>query len=578
MKEWVLAHPDEALRDEIADRLGLSPVTASVLSARGVKTIEEARCFLNPSLDDLHDPQTLPDMDKAVDTICRHARDGSRIVIYGDYDVDGLCAVTMLLLFLRLAGLDPSHYVPERGEEGYGVHGDVLKKLRAEGTGLVITVDCGTCSIAESKLAKEIGLDMVITDHHEPIEELPDAEAVVNPKIGGSDYPFKELAGVGVAFKLVCALADRLSRGQKTAPHFRKFLLDSMALVAMGTIADVVPLVSENRILAKFGLEALRCCELPGVQALMSQCRLTDRVLTADSVGYKLGPRLNVAGRMASAELAMRLLLTDSYGEGERIAHELEELNRERQRIQREIMATARRMIDEELSPDDYIYVLAAENWPPGVIGIVASHIVEDFYRPAVMISLDGDVGRGSARSIPGLNIVEALSSCSRHLDTFGGHAQAAGIRLRADRVDRLRTDLNAYASTRLTPDQLKPRLFVDGEVSLDSVSRDFVNELGRLAPFGQGAEEPVLVARNVRLAGRPRRVGASGKHLSFHASQGESAYRCIAFGMGELAEVTVRRDVPFHIAFTPVIETFTGRGNLELRVKDIEVPEEDVP
>ena len=578
MKEWVLAHADEVLRDEIAERLGLSPVTASVLASRGVGSVEEARHFLNPSLDDLHDPQRLPDMDKAVDTICRHARDGSRIVIYGDYDVDGLCAVTMLLLFLRLAGLDPSHYVPQRGEEGYGVHADVLRKLRAEGAGLVITVDCGVSSVAETKLAREIGLDMVITDHHEPSEELPAAAAVVNPKIEGSDYPFTELAGVGVAFKLVCALADRLSRGERTAPHFRKFLLDSMALVAMGTIADVVPLVNENRVLAKFGLEALACCELPGVQALMSQCRLTDRTLNADSVGFKLGPRLNVAGRMASSELAMKLLLTDSYGEGERIAQQLEELNRERQKIQREIMATARRKIEEELSSDDRIYVLAAENWPPGIIGIVASHIVEDFYRPAVMISIEGDVARGSARSIPGLNIVEALSACRRHLDTFGGHAQAAGIRLKADRVDDLRTDLNAYASTRLTPDQLKPKLLVDAEVLLDSVSREFVNELGRLAPFGQGAEEPVLVARNVRGAGRLRRVGASGKHLSFYASQGGSAFRCIAFGMGELADRIGQGNRPFHIAFTPVIETFTGRGDLELRVKDIEVAEEEGP
>ncbi len=578
MKEWVLAHADEALRDEISERLDLSPVTASVLLSRGVKTVGEARSFLNPTLDDLHEATLLPDMDKAVDTICRHAREGTPIVIYGDYDVDGLCAVTMLLQFLRLAGLDPSHYVPERGDEGYGVHVEVLRKLRSRGAGLVITVDCGISSVAEAKLAREIGLEMVITDHHEPASELPDAAAVVDPKIVGADYPFKELAGVGVAFKLVCALADRLSRGQKTDPHFRKFLLDSMALVAMGTIADVVPLLSENRILATFGLEALRHCELPGIQALMSQCRLTDKPLKADAVSYKLGPRLNVAGRMASAELAMRLLLTDSYGQGEQIARELEELNRERQRTQREIMETARRMIAEELSPDDYVYVLAREDWPPGIIGIVASHIVEDYYRPAVMIALDGDIGRGSARSISDFNIVEALSTCSRYLDSFGGHAQAAGLRISPDRVDELRTDLNAYARTRLTPDALKPKLFVDGELLLDSVSRPFVNELERLAPFGQGAPEPVFVARNVRLAGKPRRVGSSGRHLSFHASQGASAFRCIAFGMGELAEKLMESHAPFHIAFSPVIETFTGRGDLELQIKDVHVPQEDGP
>lgn len=576
MKEWILARVDETLRDEIAERLDVSPVTASMLAGRGVGSVQGARSFLNPSLDDLIEADLLPDMDKAVDTICRHARDGSRIVIYGDYDVDGLCSVTMLLQFLQLAGLDPSHYIPRRGGAGYGVHADVLRKLHAEGAGLIITVDCGVSSVAETEVANELGLDMVITDHHESAAELPNAAAVVDPKIPGSGYPFKGLAGVGVAFKLVWALTERLSRGQKTEPHFHKFLLDSMALVALGTIADVVPLVNENRILATFGLEALRCSELPGIQALISQCGLTDKPLDSDSVGFKLGPRLNVAGRMASPELALRLLMTDSYSEGERIAEELEGLNRERQRVQREIMEAARRKIDDELSPDDCVYVLADENWPAGVIGIVASHIVENSYRPAVMISLAGEPGHGSARSIPGFNIVEALSACSHHLDSFGGHAQAAGIRITRDRIDEFRTELNAHARTILSPENLKPKLTVDGEVLLGSISREFVTELGRLAPFGQGAREPVLVCRDVRLAGTPRRLGASGKHLSFHASQGASALRCIAFGMGELIEKLRSNAAAFHIAFTPVIERFTGRGNLELRIKDINFPGEE--
>ncbi len=573
MKDWVFASADEALREEIARQLDVSPLTAGVLMARGVASVEDARRFLRPTLEDLIDPKLLPDMDKAVDTICRHARDGSRIVVYGDYDVDGLCSMTMLLQFLRLAGLDPDYFVPERGEEGYGVHSEVLRRLRAEGTGLVITVDCGISSVKEALVAREIGLDLVVTDHHEPGPERPDVEAAVDPKIAGSRYPFTELAGVGVAFKLVWALAERLSHGEKTDPHFRKFLLDSMALVAMGTIADVVPLVSENRVFAKFGLGALRYCEMPGVQALMAQCRLTDKDLDAEAVSFKLGPRLNVAGRMASADLAMKLLMTDSFGEGDKIARQLEELNRERQRLQQEILETAHRKIEEELSEDDRVLVLADEKWPPGVIGIVASHIVENYHRPTIMISLDAEMGRGSARSIPSMNMVEALTAVGANLTSFGGHAQAAGLRIRRDRVETFRREINEWARTRLVASDLRPQLAVDGEVLLDSLSRGFVEELQRLAPFGQGAPEAIFVARHVQVAGRPRRVGSAGKHLSLHLTQGGAAFRCIGFGLGELAE-KLPAGRPFHVAFTPGLDTYSGRGDVELRLRDVDLGE----
>jgi single-stranded-DNA-specific exonuclease len=265
--------------------------------------------------------------------------------------------------------------------------------------------------------------------------------------------------------------------------------------------------------------------------------------------------------------------MTDSYGEGEKIARELEELNRERQRIQREIMDAARLKIEEELRQDDYVIVLAAENWPPGIIGIVASHIVEEYYRPTVMLSLEGDLARGSARSIPGLNMVEALTACRSRLTSFGGHAQAAGMRLTRQNLDDFRKELNAYAKTRIAAADFKPKLAVDGEVLLDSLNKGFVAELGRLSPFGQSAPEPVLVARNVSLAGRPRRVGASGKHLAFYLTQGGSAFRAIGFGLGEFAG-KLPTDGTFHVAFTPVLDTYTGRGDVELRVKDIDVGE----
>jgi single-stranded-DNA-specific exonuclease len=578
MKEWVFAPRNDVLLAELSARLDISPVTAGVLAARGIGSVDEARRFLSPQLTDLIDPALLPDMTKAVDTICRHARLGSPIVVYGDYDVDGTCAVTILLQFLRLAGLDPTWFVPEREEEGYGLHASVLKTLKEKGAGLVITVDCGISSVEEAKAARDLGLELVITDHHEPGKQLPDAAAVVNPKIVGSKYPFKDLAGVGVAFKLAWALAERLSRGEKTEPHFRKFLLDSMALVAMGTIADVVPLVGENRVFAKFGLQALRYCEMPGVQALLAQCGLTDAELTATDVSFKLAPRLNVAGRMASAALAMNLLMSESYGDGERIATKLEELNRERQRIQREIMETAKRRIEAELSPEDRIIVLADESWPVGIVGIVASHIVEQYYRPALLIALNGDYCRGSARSIPELNIVEALASCGEHLASFGGHAQAAGIRIARHRVESFRIALIAHVNAVLAEATLAPRLDVDGEVLLDSLSRSLVGELDRLAPFGEGAPEPVLAARNVRVAGRPRRVGGLGQHLSFFVTQGTESFRCIAFGMGDVADRLPPPEFRFHIAFVPELDNFSGREGVQLRIKDFDFGEEDTP
>ena len=568
--EWVFQPRNDVLQRELSAHLGIGPITAQVLINRGIATPAEARTFLSPDLTDLYEPGLLPDMDAAVQTIVRHIRRGSRILLYGDYDVDGMCALSVLKQFLRLAGSEARTYIPERATEGYGVHLEAIQRFKTEEVDLIITVDCGVASVKEAAEARRLGMELVITDHHEPGTERPDAAAVIDPKLESSTYPFKELAGVGVAFKLAWALAQELSPGRRAKPIFKDFLLDAMGLVALGTIADVVPLLDENRVLARFGLQALRYSQLPGIQALLAQTRLIDARLDTDDISFRLAPRLNVAGRMGDADLALQLLNTDNQGEAERIAAQLEGLNRERQKIQGEIIESARERIARELKPGQKIIILADETWNAGIIGIVASHLVEEFYRPTILFNLDGDLGRGSARSIPGLNIVEILSKCRCPLLSYGGHSQAAGLRIERQHLDRFRQELCELTDQVLVEEDLRPKLEVDAEVTLSLLDAPTVAELWRLAPFGQSAPPPLLAARQVRI-GAPRRVGASGRHLSFYAGQGDCAIRAIAFGMGPVAEdLLPRTSRVCDLAFVPKINNWQGRENVELEVKDI--------
>jgi len=567
--EWVFRTRNEELEDVLTRRLGISPLTAQILINRGITSAEDGRSFLSPDLTDLHDPGLLPDMDSAVKTIVRHLKTGSPILLYGDYDVDGISSLALLKQFLHLAGTEVRTYIPSRADEGYGVHSDAIRQFHQEGIKLIITVDCGVASHAEITEANSLGMDVVVTDHHEPGPVRPPAAAVVDPKLEHSTYPCKELAGVGVAFKLAWALARELSGSDRVRPVFKEFLLDAMALVALGTIADVVPLLNENRVLAHFGLQALRYCQLPGLQALLKCVKREDRPLEAEDISFLLGPRLNVAGRMGDADLALRLLTTDRLDEGEEIAEQLDRLNRERQKVQREIIESARERIAREMLPGQKIIALADEAWPAGIIGIVASHLVEEFFRPTVLISLDGETGRGSARSVPGLNIVELLSRCEVPLLSFGGHAQAAGMRIQRERIDAFAREVNRLADQILTEEDLVPKMDVDAEVLLGSLDIPSVSELRRLAPFGQAAPAPMLATRDIKI-GAPRRVGSSGRHLSFYANQGTTALRAIAFNMGDLMDKIESNGRRCDLAFVPKVSNWQGRESVELEVRDI--------
>lgn len=570
-QQWVFEPKVEDLESRSA-QLNMPPPFVQVLSNRSLTDAEAIRGFLEPQLTDLHEPALLPNISEAVQRILKAVKDRESIVIYGDYDVDGIAASAILYRALRLLGAKTVQvYIPHRIEEGYGLNGKALRQIADSGAGLVITVDCGVTSIKEVAAAREAGLDIIITDHHEPSPHLvPEALAILNPKMPGSSYPFRELSGAGVAFKLAWALGQELSPTQRVTPEFREFLLSATALAALGTIADVVPLVDENRALAHFGLRALSASKEPGIISLREIARCENRRLKAPDIAFGLAPRLNAAGRLGRADDAVKLLTTDDFGLARKIAWDLETKNVERQRIERRICEQAVQKVHEEIDLDrDRIIVLASEGWHAGVIGIVASKIVEQFHRPALLIALADGKGQGSARSVPGYSIFEAISTCEDMLTSFGGHAMAAGLRLEASQFEPLRKHLLKHSADALTPEELEQKLHVDVGVTLPEVTMELTLLLERLEPFGSGNRQPVLACDGVELSGQAWRFGRGGRHLSFHASQGGRTLRVLGWGKGDLAN-PLTRAATCAIAFTPKLNDFKGKVSIELTLADL--------
>ena len=568
-KRWLLRDCDEAARDALAARLGCSPILARLLANRGLSTGDQARNFLAPDLHDLHEPDLLPDVGKAVERVRAALGAGERVLVYGDYDADGVTATALLLRFLSQIGLEARHHIPNRVEEGYGVHREAIERAAAEGVGLIITVDCGVTAVEEVARARELGIDVVVTDHHEPGRELPRAVAVVDPKLTGSLYPFRELAGVGVAFKLAWAIAQSFSPGKRVTPEFRAFLLDAMGLVAIGTVADVVPLTGENRVFAAFGLHALRQSTSPGITALVEQAGVRDRRLKPRDIAFKIAPRLNAAGRVAHADLCVDLFTSRSLPEAEAIARELETKNAERRRIQADILASARERLAEPGWEDARSIVLAHEDWHPGVVGIVASRLAEEHSRPVVLLGIRNGLARGSARSVPSFNLYEAIDACAPVLLAYGGHAQAAGLTLDRGNIDRFRELFEQQARRHLGAEPCG-LLEIDGEIALAALGPNLVRELERLAPFGHGNPPPVFAASSVALAGQARRMGGQGQHLAFYVRQGDVSLRAIGFGMGHLYETMTEGDVGLDIAFQPKIDDYRGVEAVELQLCDV--------
>jgi single-stranded-DNA-specific exonuclease len=566
----------------LARSLEVSPLVAQLLLNRGLDAPEPARRFLDASLAGLHAPERLPGIALAAEHILHAVNAGWKICIYGDYDVDGVTGSAILLQALRLLGGRADIYVPHRLSEGYGLNSAALRQIAEAGTKLVITVDCGIASVAEAEEARRLGLELIVTDHHEMKDTLPDATVLVHPRLPGADYPFGKLCGAGVAFKLAWALAMRKCGSEKVTPLFRDLLLDAVALAALGVVADVVPLLDENRILVRYGLNRLRVRASPGLQALCEATGLASGAeLRASDIGYRLAPRLNAAGRLGQAMIAVELLTTTRRERAVDLARHLEELNVTRQKLERDTLQKAKQLIELEKRANDPALILASPDWHGGIVGIVAGRLAEQYGRPTLMVTLPRrgahDLGEmatlavGSGRSIPGFPLHEALKACSDLLVGHGGHAQAAGFRLRPENLPAFRERF-AECVARAYPEGVpSPELELDAEAPLSALTLGLIDDLNRLEPYGAENRRPLFLAGDLRINGEPRKVGQGERHLSFRVSQGPIVLKAIAWNMADRAGELMSAGGACCLAFTPKRNEWQGRVTVDLEVADFQ-------
>jgi len=544
--------------------LNLHPTIARLLCLRGLRDADAAQKFLNPSMDDLHDPFLLADMGKAVERIERAIAAKERIAIHGDYDVDGITSTVILRRALEMLGGDVGHFIPERLRDGYGLQPAAIDRLHAEGVRLIISVDCGIRGMEAALRARELDVDLIITDHHEPEGTLPPALAVINPKRHDCAYPDKHLAGVGVALKVVQALCQRADKG-KWLPAFVK-------IAAIGTLADVVPLVGENRVIAKLGLQSLsRGRHTVGLRALLEASGLTGKTIDSYQVGFILAPRVNAAGRMSTPDIATRLLLATDEGameEARGLAQQLNEENLKRQAEEADLVAQAKTAIETDPAIGAHnVLVVGGEGWHRGVIGIVASKLVDAFCKPAIVLSIDGDVAHGSCRSIPAFDMLDGLERCSEFFLRFGGHKQAAGLTMDTSKVPAFRARINAHANEVLEPDHLRPRLRIDGTLNLKQITPDLVDGLNAMAPFGLANPRPIFHAMPVEIIDGPRPL--KDRHLKMTFRQDGRSFRAIAWRAAERAAFLTENRAGVNLAFSLEQNEFQGETYLELTVAD---------
>lgn len=557
------------------------PLMQRILAARGLSDAEEVRRFLGAGLTDLHPVELLPGVDEAAARILETIRQGRILVIYGDYDVDGVSAAAILYRTLRV--IEPNAqvktYIPHRMTEGYGLNSEAIEQLHAEGTGLVVTVDCGITARDEAIRARELGLPLIITDHHQSpgrIEELPEAAALVHPRLPGHGYPFGDLCGAGVAFKLAWRLAVMHCNSQRVTDRLRGLLLECTALAALGTIADVVPLVGENRVIARTGLRLMRQTSFVGLNALIEASGLAGEGIDSQSVGFRLAPRLNACGRLGHAAEALELFITEDPRRAGEIASSLNRLNSQRQAAEAEIFEQACEMVERQgmNRPDRRVIVLADTRWHAGVIGIVCSRLVEKYGRPAILLQRSEGVLKGSARSIDGYSIHAGLAAASSYLLRWGGHEMAAGLSVLPEKFDELVDALTAHANASIAEHDLTPALRVDSEAELDEFDGKFMHDLSSLSPFGRGNEEPLLLVRRLRVCESPRRLGATAKHLQLMVrpanadSMRTRPFRIMVWNKGEAAGEFAAGQL-IDIALHPKVNTFRGESNVEGQMRD---------
>lgn len=571
LKHWHLSPADPAAASRLAGDLRTSAVVAGLLLARGVSNPAAAKLFLDAPLVALHSPQRLPGVPEAAERLVRAVADGRKVCVYGDYDADGVTGTAILIRLLRLLGADPVFHVPHRIDEGYGLNSEAVRQLAADGVSLVVTVDCGIASPAEADEAKRCGLELIVTDHHEFGPRLPAADVLVHPRLPGSAYPFGGLSGAGVAFKLAWAVAQRASGSDKVTPQLREFLLDAMGLAALGLIADVVPLRDENRVFVRHGLARVAAKPCHGMKALIEAAKLTGRPLSSEDVAFKLAPRLNAAGRLGCARMVVELLTTPSPPQAATVAAYLEDMNADRQGRERKFTQQARDMVEANGYADAPGIVLASAEWHAGVVGIVAGRLAAQYARPVLLAALkEGDEpSTGSGRSVKGFPLHEALAACAAELVAHGGHAAAAGFKVRPSRVDALRAKFVAVAAERFPDGLPPPRLELDAEVPLSALTFGLLNELDKLEPYGEDNPRPKFLAADLSIEGTPRRIGGGERHLSFRVKQGGTNVRAVGWGMGDRLDELMAGGGRCCLAFTPKVNEWNGYRSVEVEAVD---------
>jgi single-stranded-DNA-specific exonuclease len=575
-KIWKLLPHDREAIQSFASALRLPPAVAQLLWNRGSRDTQSAQRFFDTSLRILHPPALLPGIEVAADHLIHAIRDKKRICIYGDYDVDGASGTAILWRTFASLGAETTFYVPHRLDEGYGLNTRAVEEI-AQTSQVIVTVDCGIANVREVDLARQLGLDIIVTDHHEFGPSLPNATAIVHPQLPGASYPFAGLSGAGVALKLAWAVCQRATGSTKVTPALREFLLDGVVLASLGLIADVVPLHDENRALVVHGLKRLRESPSPGLEALLEVSGLAEaNAIRAEDVSFKLAPRLNAAGRLGSARLVVELLTTQSPHRAGELARFLEDLNGRRQQAERKILARARELVEEKAWHQSAALVLAEPDWHPGIIGIVASRLVDLYARPVLMVALRADrikdqvVGQGSGRSVPGFALHQALAACGEHLITHGGHAAAAGFTVVPENIDALRDAFAAYAFQHFEKKPHIPELIIEAELPLSALTTGFVRGLDRLEPYGMGNRRPNFLATGLQVVEAPKKVGNGDRHLSFRVRQGNIIYRAIAWSMGDRAD-ELAAGGPCAIVFTPRINEWKGMVRVDLEVIDFQ-------
>ncbi|MEZ6132901.1 MAG: single-stranded-DNA-specific exonuclease RecJ [Planctomycetaceae bacterium] len=577
-RKWSFHPHDEAAISKLSHQLKVTPLMAQVLIARGYTSPEAAKRHLEPKLSNLHDPMLLPGVSEASARIVDALKSQRRITIYGDYDVDGVTSTALLWHCLKLSGANVDYYIPCRMEEGYGLNEAAIRQLHEEDPQrLLVTVDCGIASVNEATVARDIGLELIITDHHTMGTELPDAAVLVHPRLPGTQYPFGDLCGVGVAFKLAWAVCQLMGDGKRASPRMREFLKSAVGLTAIGTVADVVPLVDENRVIVRYGLHSLRENPSMGLLSLLKVSKLLEKSqLSAEDIAFGIAPRINAAGRLGQARLAVELLTTDNPERAVALATYVDELNNNRKTVERRITKEAKELVEQHPEwQQDATLVLARHGWHPGVIGIAASRIAETFEKPTVVICLKDDgTGQGSARSYAGFDMYGGLSACRECLLGFGGHKAAAGLQIQANQVDELRTALANWAAGNFAPSDDDLALRVDAEVCLSEVTRRAVVELEHLGPFGEANPKPRFAASRVDLIEPPRTMGEGDRHLSVRLRQHQTNLRAVAFGRGDWAAEMAAVKGPLAVSFVPQINSFQGYERVELQLHDWKLPD----